>query len=70
MIAGLITVVALLVTRLPGATVQVPEALDMPGDASILAVTQAPGFWLVTTTDGRALLFGPDGSFRREIAIE
>ncbi len=70
MIAGLITIVALLVTRLPGAAVRVPAALDMPDGTAVNAVTQAPGFWLVTTEDGRVLLFEPDGTFRREIALE
>ena len=69
MIAGLITIVVLLVTRLPGAAVRVPEALDMPEGATANAVTQAPGFWLVTTRDGRVLVFEPDGSFQREIAV-
>ena len=69
MIAGLIAVVALLVTRLPGAAVRAPEALAMPEGAAPLAVTQMPSGWLVTTTDGRAFFFAPDGALEREIAL-
>lgn len=70
MIAGLIAVVALLVTRLPGAAVRVPDALALPVGADPLAVTQMPSGWLVTTRDGRVLLFAPDGTFRREVALD
>lgn len=69
MIAGLIAVVVVLVTRLPGVAVTVPERLQVPSGAEVLAVTQAPGFWLVTTTDGRLLMFAPDGTFRREVPL-
>ncbi len=69
MIGGLITVVALLVTRLPGAAVTVPEALAMPEGARVLAVTQTPSGWLATTMDDRLLLFAPDGHLLREIAL-
>lgn len=70
MIVGLITVVALLVTRLPGAPVAAPDALDIPAGVGVVAVTQAPSYWLVTTTDDRALVFRPDGTLRREIALD
>ncbi|MCK0167600.1 DUF6476 family protein [Jannaschia sp. S6380] len=70
MIAGLIAVVALLVTRLPGARVTAPDALVLPPDTAVVAVTQTPAYWLVTTRDNRALIFAPDGTFRREIALD
>ena len=70
MIVGLITVVALLVTRLPGAAITLPERLALPPGAEVVAVTQAPSYWIATTTDDRLLVFAPDGSFRREIALE
>ena len=69
MIGGLITLVALLVTRLPGAAVRVPDALALPAGADALAVTQMPTGWLVTTTDGRVLLFAPDGAFLRDVPL-
>ncbi len=70
MIAGVITIVALLVTRLPGATITVPERLQVPAGAEVVAVTQMPGLWLATTTDGRLLVFGSDGAFRRDVPLE
>lgn len=70
MIAGVITIVALLVTRLPGATVRVPPALALPEGAEAHAVTTAPGYWIVTTTDGRVLIFGPDGALRGDVPLE
>lgn len=70
MIAGLITIVVLLVTRLPGAAITVPDRLQVPAGAEVLAVTQAPGLWLATTADGRLLLFAPDGTFRRAVPLE
>ncbi|WP_082429816.1 DUF6476 family protein [Jannaschia rubra] len=70
MIAGVIAIVALLVTRLPGRAVKTPDRLEMPARAEVLAVTQTPDAWLVTTRDGRLLLFGPDGVLRREIPLD
>ena len=70
MIAGVIAVVALLVTRLPGAAVRVPDALALPDGADAHAVTQAPGYWIVTTTDGRALIFDAEGALRRELPLD
>ncbi len=69
MIAGLITVVALLVTRLPGTAITIPDQLAVPEGANIVAVTQAPSFWLATTDDNRVLIFNPDGSFRRDLPL-
>jgi hypothetical protein len=70
MICGLITIVALLVTRLPSRAITLPDALAVPRDAEILSVTQAPGRWLATTTDGRLLVFAPDGTLSRTLLLE
>ena len=70
MIGGLITVVALLVTRLPGGAVAVPEELAMPAGTEVFAITQTPALWLVTTRDERLLVFERDGTLRREIALD
>ncbi|WP_055082450.1 DUF6476 family protein [Jannaschia donghaensis] len=70
MIVGLITVVVLLVTRLPGAAVTLPDRLQVPNGTSIVAVTQAPSYWIATTTDDRVLIFAPDGTFRRDIPLD
>ncbi len=70
MIVGVIAIVALLVTRLPGGGVTLPEQLILPVGTEVVAVTQAPSYWLVTTADDRVLIFAPDGTFRRELALE
>jgi hypothetical protein len=70
MIGGVIAVVALLVIRLPGAAITVPAALALPEGAEARAVTQMPGAWLVVTEDGRLLLFGQDGAFRRAVPLQ
>lgn len=73
MIGGVITVVGLLVTRMPDAAsfqaVALPERLSLPPGAAPLAVTQGPDWVGVMTTDGRLFVFAPDGTLRREVAI-
>jgi hypothetical protein len=69
MIAGVVSIVALLVIRLPDRMVTVPEDLDLPDGVAVHAVTQAPSYWLVTTEDDRLLIFAPDGTLGREIDL-
>jgi Flp pilus assembly protein protease CpaA len=76
LIGGVLTVVWLLVTRLPipgqypGAHPTVPQALQMPAGATASAVTMGSGWVGVVTTDNRILIFGADGKFWQEIAIK
>ena len=71
MIGGVITIVGLLVTRMPdGAGPALPENLTLPGGAVAEAVTVAKDMVLVVTQDGRVLVFGRDGQFRQEIALD
>lgn len=71
MIVGVITVVGLLVTRMPKAIppIVVPEVLAMPEGTRATAVTMAEGFIAVVTDDGRILIFGRDGALRQEVAV-
>ena len=70
MIVGVITIVGLLVTRMPsGAGPVLPESLTLPEGAKAEAVTVGADFVLVVTTDGRALVYGRNGAFRQEIAL-
>lgn len=72
MIGGVITVVGLLVTRMPNANAlapALPAALHMPTGATALAITQAPGWIGVVTTDNRLLIFTPQGDLQQEITI-
>lgn len=73
MIGGVITVVALLVTRMPQAlngVPRLPEAIQMPEGAKAQAVTFGPGWIAVVTEDGRILLFNTDGRLRQEVRLE
>ncbi|NEX47389.1 DUF6476 family protein [Pseudotabrizicola algicola] len=68
MIVGVITVVGLLVTRMPDlGPMALPDQITLPDGARPAAVTLGQGFILVVTEDDRILMFGRDGSFRQEI---
>jgi Flp pilus assembly protein protease CpaA len=74
MIVGVITVVWLLVTRMPDANSlrsipAIPDTLALPGDAVPVSITQGPGWIGVVTQDSRFLIFNPDGSLRQEITV-
>lgn len=71
LIGGVITVVWLLVTRLPVPVMHpaLPPSLQMPAGATAAAVTMGTGWIGVVTTDNRILIFGPDGKIRQEIAV-
>ena len=73
MIGGVITVVGLLVTRMPQAFSAVgpslPDGFALPDGARAQAVTFGTGWIAVVTTDDRILLFGRDGSLRQEVAL-
>ncbi|MBA3909290.1 MAG: hypothetical protein C0524_05250 [Rhodobacter sp.] len=74
MIGGVITVVALIVTRMPQAFTAdapaLPEKLVLPVGAKAAAVTFGTGWTAVVTTDDRILIFGRGGELRQEMAIE
>ena len=70
MIAGLVAVTATFVIRLrPAPAVALPASLVLPDGAVAHAVTRTPGEWIVTTRDGRVLVFAPDGTPRGEVAM-
>lgn len=69
MIVGLLTVVALLVTRLRVPHVAVPDDLALPAGAKVHAVTQGPGWWAVVTQGGRILIFDQSGALRDEVTV-
>lgn len=72
MIVGVITVVAVLVTRMPNANAAgpaLPASLQLPSGASALAITQGKGWIGVVTTDNRLLVFTPQGALQQEITI-
>ncbi len=71
MIGGVITVVAVIVTRMPQPVSGpvLPQNLSLPQGVTAAAVTAGRGWFAVVTTDDRILIFGRDGTLRQEVAI-
>jgi hypothetical protein len=70
MIVGVITIVALLVTRMSPEALPMPEAITLPDGAKAQAVTAGDGWYAVVTTDNRILIFdGLTGTLRQEVAV-
>lgn len=73
MIGAVITLVALVVTRMPqlaGAEpARLPEGFALPEGAEAQAVTFGAGWIAVVTRDDRILIFGPDGALRQEVRL-
>ena len=72
MIIGVITVVGLLVTRMPNGNMplpRVPADLAMPAGTKAAAVTFGQGWTAVVTTDDRILIFNAQGALRQDIGI-
>ena len=73
MIGGVITVVALLVTRMPQSFSVVgpslPEGFALPAGVQAQAVTFGEGWVAVVTQDQRILIFGRDGKLRQDVAL-
>jgi hypothetical protein len=72
MIAGVITIVALLVTRLQdGGALPLPESIALPDGAQAQAVTAGQDWYAVVTTDNRILIFDRlTGALRQEVAVQ
>jgi hypothetical protein len=73
MIGGVITVVGLLVTRMPQAfqapAPTLPEGFTLPAGAEAESVTFGSGWIAVVTEDDRILIFDRDGTLRQDLAI-
>lgn len=73
MIGGVITVVGLIVTRMPQAFStsgpDIPDNLQLPEGAMAAAVTFGTGWIAVVTADDRILIFDRDGTLRQEVPI-
>ena len=72
MIVGVITVVGLLVTRMPRpiAAPVLPDSLTLPPGAKAAAVTMGTGWIAVVTTDDRILIFDTAGNLRQDHQID
>ncbi|MEZ5778013.1 MAG: DUF6476 family protein [Paracoccaceae bacterium] len=74
MILGLITIIALLVIRLPAAVTPpptIPDGLALPDGAQAAAVTAGRG-WVAIVTDGEEILIfdAKTGELRQRVAIK
>jgi hypothetical protein len=73
MIGGVITVVALIVTRMPQAFTApapaLPDTLTLPEGAQASAITFGEGWIAVVTDDQRILIFDTDGTLRQELKV-
>ena len=73
MIGGVITVVGLLVTRMPQAfsapAPSLPDGFTLPEGTNAEAITFGTGWIAVVTTDNRILIFGRDGQLRQDVPI-
>lgn len=71
LIFGVITVVAVVVTRFPkAATPPLPESLALPEGASALSVTQGSDWIGITTSDDRILIYDrASGSLRQTVTL-
>ena len=72
MIVGVITVVGLLVTRMPDGSARapvLPAGLVLPAGAKAAAVTFGTGWTAVVTTDNRILVFDTKGVLIQDVAI-
>jgi hypothetical protein len=73
MIVGVITVVGLLVTRMPDASntaPRLPDALTLPEGLEAEAVTLGKGWIAVVTTSQEILIFSPSGDLLQRIPLE
>lgn len=73
MIVGVITIVALIVTRMPGAmqaSLPMPDQITLPDGAKAQAFTQSAAWYAVVTTDDHILIYSREtGTLVQDIAI-
>ena len=67
--AGVIALVALLVTRLPDGAAPLPEGVTLPDGTRPLAFTRGPD-WMAVATRDAILVYDMAGALRQTIAIE
>lgn len=74
MIGAVITVVALLVTRMPSAIgsttpAPLPAQITLPDGSKPSAFTQGSSWFAVVTTNDHILIYNHDGTLRQDIAV-
>lgn len=73
MIIGVITIVALIVTRMPGAlraSLPLPDKIALPDGTMAQAFTQGDAWYAIVTTDNRILIYSrQSGALLQEIVV-
>lgn len=73
MIVGVITIVALIVTRMPGAmrnSLPMPDQITLPDGTLAQAFTQGDAWYAVVTTDDRILIYSRySGALMQDIKV-
>ena len=73
MIGGVITVVALIVTRMPqvlaDTSPNLPEEIVLPEGVEPIAVTFGQGWIAVVSDDDRIRIYGKEGQLRQDITL-
>ncbi|WP_166416050.1 DUF6476 family protein [Cochlodiniinecator piscidefendens] len=71
MIAGLVVLIVLFVTRFPTAAVSLPDSITLPDGSTATAFTRGAGWYAIVTDDDEILIFNAsDSSLRQRIIIE
>jgi hypothetical protein len=71
MIVGVITVVGLLVTRMPdGNALVVPQDFKLPAGITAQTLTFGKGWVGVVTTDNHFMLFEPSGKVLQDVPLQ
>lgn len=71
MIAGVVVVIGLLVTRLSRDAPVLPDAITLPDGAKAVAFTQAADWYAVVTDAGEILIFDRmTGGLRQTVVVE
>jgi Flp pilus assembly protein protease CpaA len=75
LIIGVITVVAVIVTRMPHSFAKqsvlpsLPDKIALPQGAVPQAVTFGDGWTAIVTQDARILVFGTDGTLKQQVQM-
>lgn len=71
MVAGLLVLIGLFVTRFPTAPAPLPDMISLPDGTRAQAFTATPGWYAVVTTDDRILIYNrADGQLWQEITVQ
>lgn len=71
MIAGLLVLIVLFVTRFPNPAPRLPETVQLPTGVTAKAVTFGTGWYAIVTEDNRLMIFDAgSGDLQQTVEIE